>query len=187
MRSVRNENGGAQGQLDDLIILGLGGNLLGAGRAGRAALDAALQALAGEGVHLVAHSRYWRSAAWPDPADPPFLNLVATVETLLGPRALLEALHRIEAALGRRRGRPNAPRTVDLDLIAFGREVRDDALVLPHPRAAQRLFVMGPLSEIAPDWRHPRTGERAADLARTATVGSDAAPIADDAGDLQTG
>ena len=85
---------------------------------------------------------------------------------------------RLEASFGRRRAAQNAPRTLDLDLIAHGRHVlHDDALVLPHPRAADRLFVMGPLSEIAPGWRHPVLERTAAALAAEARVGRDATPI----------
>ena len=69
-------------------------------------------------------------------------------------------------------------RTLDLDLIAHGRTVlREGAIILPHPRAADRLFVMGPLAEIAPDWVHPIIGETAAALAVRASVGRDARPI----------
>ena len=126
----------------------------------------------------MARSSWWRSQAWPDPTDPPFLNGVVLVRTELEPHALMAALGRIEDAFGRRRLTANAPRTLDLDLIAFGRLSGDlDGLILPHPRAHQRLFVMGPLAEIAPDWRHP-SGETAARLAQTATVGLDATPTA---------
>jgi 2-amino-4-hydroxy-6-hydroxymethyldihydropteridine diphosphokinase len=87
-------------------------------------------------------------------------------------------LGRIEQAFGRTRGTRNAPRTLDLDLIAYGREVGErDELILPHPRASDRLFVMGPLAEIAPGWRHPVLGETAEALAKAATVGVDARPL----------
>nr|MEA2797514.1 2-amino-4-hydroxy-6-hydroxymethyldihydropteridine diphosphokinase [Phenylobacterium sp.] len=87
-------------------------------------------------------------------------------------------LFAIERRFGRIRGDSNAPRTLDLDLIAHGREVIDrPGLILPHPRAHERLFVMGPLAEIAPAWRHPVSGKTAAELARDATVGRDAAPV----------
>ncbi len=89
----------------------------------------------------------------------------------------MAALGRIEDAFGRTRATRNAPRTLDLDLIAYGREKGDCAgLILPHPRAADRLFVMGPLAEIAPDWLHPTLGDTAAALAKRAAVGRDAHP-----------
>ena len=105
------------------------------------------------------------------------VNLIAGKNNT-GKTAVLEALLQTEAGLGRLRSTANAPRTVDLDLIAHGRRVIDEpGLVLPHPRAADRLFVMGPLAEIAPDWRHPVFGKTAAELAAAATVGQDAHPI----------
>jgi 2-amino-4-hydroxy-6-hydroxymethyldihydropteridine diphosphokinase len=108
---------------------------------------------------------------------PDYLNGLVVVETALSPHQTLAALRRIEAAFGRRRDASNAPRTLDLDLIAHGRLVLDEpGLTLPHPRAHERLFVMGPLAEIAPEWRHPVLGETAAELARGAGVGIDAGP-----------
>lgn len=100
------------------------------------------------------------------------------VRTALDAHGLMAALGRIEQAFGRQRDRLNAPRTLDLDLIAYGRLAGDLAgLILPHPRAADRLFVMGPLAEIAPGWVHPTIGRTAAALAETATVGRDARMI----------
>ena len=99
------------------------------------------------------------------------------VETPLSPRALLAQLLAIEAKFGRRRTEPNAPRTLDLDLIAYGRQVMaEPGLTVPHPRAHERLFVMGPLAEIAPEWTHPVVGLRAVKLAKRTTVGKDARP-----------
>ena len=163
---------------DDAVIVALGGNLALEGQAVQAVLELAAGRLAAAGLKPVRRSGWWRSAAWPDPTQPAYLNAVAWVETALEPRQVLEALLGIETAFGRRRSQPNAPRTLDLDLIAYGRRVLDEpGLVLPHPRAADRLFVMGPLAEIAPDWRHPVTGQTAADLAAQATIGTDAAPL----------
>jgi 2-amino-4-hydroxy-6-hydroxymethyldihydropteridine diphosphokinase len=88
----------------------------------------------------------------------------------------MAALHAIEAAFGRDRQALNAPRTLDLDLIALGPAVLAGTLILPHPRAAERLFVMGPLAEIAPSWRHPILGETAEVLASRAVIGQDAVP-----------
>ena len=162
--------------LDDAVIVALGCNDKGAWRDCREALEAALARFRSEGVDVVARSSWWRSAAWPDPDDPPFLNGVVIVRTAHDPHALMAALGRIEEAFGRRRGQPNAPRTLDLDLVAYGRLSGDlDGLILPHPRAAQRRFVMGPLAEIAPEWIHPHGGT-APELTRAASVGLDAAP-----------
>jgi 2-amino-4-hydroxy-6-hydroxymethyldihydropteridine diphosphokinase len=83
----------------------------------------------------------------------------------------------LETQFGRRREATNGPRTLDLDLIAFGREVIDEpGLILPHPRAHLRRFVMGPLAEICPGWRHPILGRNAAELVADAVVGADARP-----------
>jgi 2-amino-4-hydroxy-6-hydroxymethyldihydropteridine diphosphokinase len=162
---------------DQLVVVGVGGNLPAGFDSVEALLDAALARLPGEGLRVVARSGWWRSAAWPDPAAPEFRNAVALAETDLDPQATLAALMRVEAAFGRRRGEANAPRTLDLDLIAHGRTVTDTpSLVLPHPRAQERLFVMGPLAEIAPGWRHPVLGRTAAELAARAGVGRDATP-----------
>jgi len=84
----------------------------------------------------------------------------------------------LEASFGRIRGAPNASRTLDLDLVAYGRRAIDEpGLVVPHQRAHERRFVMGPLAEIAPDWVHPLLGKTAAELAIEAPVGADAAPL----------
>jgi 2-amino-4-hydroxy-6-hydroxymethyldihydropteridine diphosphokinase len=164
--------------IDDLTVLALGGNLPGDHGAVEAALNAALGRLAGVGLELVRCSRWWRSAAWPDPSDPPFLNGVALVRTRLKPLEALTVLHGIERDFGARGGPRNSPRVLDLDLIASGQTVLNTPeLVLPHPRAAERSFVMGPLAEIAPAWRHPVLGLTAEQLALSAQVGRDARPI----------
>jgi len=87
---------------------------------------------------------------------PRFLNGVVAVDTRLAPRALLKSLHAIEARLGRTRPWRWAPRTIDLDLLVFGRRVvRSRALTLPHPRLASREFVLRPLAELVPRLRVP--------------------------------
>ncbi|MET0272520.1 MAG: 2-amino-4-hydroxy-6-hydroxymethyldihydropteridine diphosphokinase [Phenylobacterium sp.] len=160
------------------MVVALGSNLAGDFASSEALLEAALALFPQAGLPVLARSSWWRSAAWPDPAGPEYRNGVAIVEAKGGPQAVLEALFAIETRLGRARGARNAPRTLDLDLIAHGRQVIDAPdLVLPHPRAHDRRFVMGPLAEIAPGWTHPVSGLSAADLAASATVGRDAAPI----------
>lgn len=158
-------------------MVALGCSLPGSYPSREALLEAALAALADEGLTVAARSSWWRSAAWPDPTAPAYLNGVALVETGLAAADLLSVLHRIEARFGRVRAEANAPRTLDLDLIAHGRTVTQDGAIVPHARAHERLFVMGPLAEVAPTWRHPVSDRPAADLAAEATVGTDAAPV----------
>ena len=132
----------------------------------------------GVGLPILARSRWWRSAAWPDATQPAYRNAVAIVDTAAPPQVVLATLIRLEAELGRIRTTPNAPRTLDLDLIAHGRTLIDaPGFILPHPRAHERRFVMGPLAEIAPDWIHPLLGQTAKTLVANARVGRDAAPI----------
>lgn len=169
---------GSSLDLDQAVIVALGCNDKGVWTSTRHALDAALARFRSEGVDVVARSNWWTSLAWPDPADPPFLNGVAIVRTELEPHALMAALGRIEEVFGRRRSLRNAPRTLDLDLVAYGRLCGDyEGLILPHPRAADRLFVMGPLAEIAPGWIHPERSRRADDLVGSVSVALDARPV----------
>jgi 2-amino-4-hydroxy-6-hydroxymethyldihydropteridine diphosphokinase len=99
--------------------------------------------------------------------QPMFLNAAAVGETTLTANALLEQLLAIEASLGRVRPYPNAPRTVDLDLILYDAAIEESArLTLPHPRFRERRFVLEPLAEIAPDWRDPVTGKSVEELLR---------------------
>lgn len=168
----------AKNDLDEAVIVALGCNLPGAYTSREALLEAALAAFPEEGLELVTRSTWWASAAWPDPAGPEYRNGVAIVRTDLPPAQTLAALHRIEERFGRERGEANAARTLDLDLVAHGRTVLEDDVWIPHPRAHKRLFVMGPLAELASAWIHPVSGEPAFRLAANATVGRDARSIA---------
>lgn len=164
--------------LNDAVIVALGCNDKGAWASCREALEAALARFRSEGIDVVGRSSWWSSLAWPDPQDPPFLNGVVMVRTAHDPHELMAALGRIEDAFGRERSVRNAPRTLDLDLIAYGRLSGDlNGLILPHPRAAERRFVMGPIVEIAPLWVHPTQGGAASELVETASVGRDANPL----------
>lgn len=165
----------SQAKSGESVVIALGSNLAGTHASCEALLEVALAAFPGHGLTVLARSGWWRSAAWPDPTGPAYINGVVLVETSLTPRETLAALHAIERAFGRERHEVNAARTLDLDLIAHGRLIIEEpGLHLPHPRAHERLFVVGPLAEVAPDWRHPVSGEEAATLAATASVGRDA-------------
>ncbi|WP_159998248.1 2-amino-4-hydroxy-6-hydroxymethyldihydropteridine diphosphokinase [Roseomonas sp. 18066] len=146
-----------------MILVALGANLPGTdGRAPRASCDAAVQAIAAiPGLRLVAVSRWWQTAPDPPmPGAPWYVNGLVRCEGTLTPEALLEALQAIEQAAGRERPFPNAPRSLDLDIIAMGDTVRDHPdPILPHPRAHLRRFVLQPLAELAPGWIHPARGQ----------------------------
>jgi 2-amino-4-hydroxy-6-hydroxymethyldihydropteridine diphosphokinase len=141
-----------------MIVIALGANLDSPAGPPAATLAAALNALAQNGVKIEAVSALYATPAWPDPSDPPFVNAVACVGTAHMPAALMEILHQIEAVYGRTRSAKNAPRTLDLDLIDYHGRVEEGPPTLPHPRLAQRAFVLIPLSDVTPDWRHPATG-----------------------------
>lgn len=98
-------------------------------------------------------------------AQPDFLNAALLLETALPPRELLDGCLAIERERGRMREVPRGPRTLDLDLLFVDDLVLEEAgLVLPHPRLAERRFVLAPLAEIAPGWRHPVAGATVAEL-----------------------
>jgi 2-amino-4-hydroxy-6-hydroxymethyldihydropteridine diphosphokinase len=147
-----------------MILIALGANLPSpAGQPART-LKHALGKLDSKGVKIRSVSSFYETPAWPDPADPAFVNAVAAVDTALQPVELLALLHAVETELGRLRSAPNAPRTLDLDLLDYDGRVMEDGVVLPHPRMAQRSFVLVPLAEIAPDWRHPMSGKGVEEL-----------------------
>ena len=147
-----------------MILIALGANLSSTAGGPLQTLRASLSALSQNEVMPVAVSRAFETPAWPDPADPPFVNAVAAVETELGPAELMAELHRQEEAFGRIRSAANAPRTLDLDLIDYQGRVEAGALNLPHPRVESRGFVLIPLADIAPEWRHPVSGRSVSEL-----------------------
>lgn len=129
--------------------------------------------LAHEGIAILRRSSWWQSGPQPVSDQPDFVNGVVEVETVLSPAELLAVLHRVESAFGRVRQQRWEARVLDLDLIDYRGERRQadgqgGSPDLPHPRMAERLFVLLPLQEIAPDWRHPVTGAGLPDLTATA-------------------
>ncbi len=157
-----------------MILIALGANLPAAdGASPLATCRGAAEALRGlPGLRLQALSRWYLTAPVLRPGaprvQPPYVNGVARLEGWMEPEVLLARLQAIEARAGRVRGPVDAPRTLDLDIIAMDGLVRDAPdPVLPHPRAHERAFVLRPLLEVAPDWVHPRLRRTAAELLAT--------------------
>ncbi|MCB2095299.1 MAG: 2-amino-4-hydroxy-6-hydroxymethyldihydropteridine diphosphokinase [Rhodobacteraceae bacterium] len=158
--------------------IGLGANLPSPAGDARSTLAAGLRDLAG-GFRIAGVSRFFRSPAFPPGSGPDFVNAAVLVDTDMAPECILRALHAIEARYLRERKSRWAARTLDLDLLFVGdcvlpnRDIQvkwmhllperqqidcPESLILPHPRLQDRAFVLVPLAEIAPRWRHPVTG-----------------------------
>jgi 2-amino-4-hydroxy-6-hydroxymethyldihydropteridine diphosphokinase len=142
-----------------MILVALGANLPSPVHGGpRETLEAALVELDRAGLRVVARSAWYETAPVPLSDQPWYVNGVVAVTSPLGAADVLDELHRIEAAFGRVRTEANAPRVLDLDLLAYGDRVSPDRPLLPHPRLHERAFVLRPLADVAPDWRHPVLG-----------------------------
>ena len=160
-------------------MIALGANLPSQAGTPRQTLRAALSALQADDVQLCACSRFYRTPCFPAGAGPDYVNAAVSIVTTRDAQGLLAHLHSIEAGFGRARAQRWGMRTLDLDLLALGDSVLPDAatqaawrdlapqqqqqrtpdrLILPHPRLQDRGFVLIPLADIAPDWRHPVTG-----------------------------
>jgi 2-amino-4-hydroxy-6-hydroxymethyldihydropteridine diphosphokinase len=140
-----------------VILIGIGGNLESAQFGPPCdTLTAALAALKEKRIRILTRSGWYRTEPVPRSDQPWFVNAVVSLATELGAKDLLNALQATERQFGRVRGEPNAPRILDLDILDYQGEVMDTtSLVLPHPRLHERRFVLIPIAEIAPDWRHP--------------------------------
>lgn len=148
------------------VLIGLGANLDSpVWGPPRETLIAALAALDRAGVTTLARSGWYRSAPVPPSAQPWFVNAVAAVAVAVDANRLLALMQRIESDFGRIRAERNAARILDLDLLDYrGEQICSPDLILPHPRLHQRRFVLEPLAELAPQWRHPITGQTARQL-----------------------
>jgi len=166
------------------ILVGIGANFPGPWGNPTTTISRALASLNRDGVVLVAVSQFYETAAVGRAGQPNYVNAVARIETAMTPESLLRRLKQIERAAGRRGGSPWGPRTLDMDILDFRGRVHNwegtvprfapagrRPLVLPHPWIEKRPFVLRPLLDVAPDWRHPVTRESAQELWRRAAQG----------------
>lgn len=147
-----------------MILIGLGSNMEGPWGKPEACLKKALEAMGRGPVRLVAASRIILTAPFGKTDQPDFANAVARVETALGAPELMAFLHEIERQAGRVRAERWGPRTLDLDLLDLDGKMQAADPILPHPGIPERAFVLGPIAEIAPDWRHPVSGLTAREM-----------------------
>jgi 2-amino-4-hydroxy-6-hydroxymethyldihydropteridine diphosphokinase len=145
------------------LILGLGANIAGPWGCPKDTLLRALDALRQQGLDPLHHSAFFRTKPVGGGRQPDYLNAVAVTQARLPPAALLRLVKGLERKAGRRPGRPLGPRPLDIDILDYGGR-RRARLVLPHPEAHRRAFVLVPLAQLAPHWRHPVLGASARTL-----------------------
>ena len=154
-----------------MIFIGIGGNLPSdqSGSIMRT-LKQTLQFIDSNLCRVVRYSPLYRSAPVPITDEPDYLNAVAEIETLLPATELLANLHDVEKQFGRVRSVKNASRTVDLDLLVYHNQVieidGESGLRVPHPRLAERAFVLLPFFDLEPDWVHPISKQTISNLIR---------------------
>ena len=173
------KNGGKLPQIRSVALIAVGSNMGFQEKSIESTVESALINFP-RGVCVIRKkSAFYRTAAFPKGSGPDFVNAALAVETSLSPREMLDLLHEIESTFGRDRKERWGPRTLDLDLVAYDdlvlpdrqvhthwvklsleeqMKVAPDQLILPHPRLAERAFVLVPLCDVAPDWVHPITG-----------------------------
>ena len=147
-----------------MILLGLGSNLPSVFGDRFKNIDLAISALIGYGIQIKKKSSYYESLSYPDETKPKFINIVADIDTHLSPVDLASVLLFIEVSLGRKRDKKNDPRTCDIDIIDYNNQIinfkyKDLDFTVPHEKLIYRNFVLFPLQEIYPDWKHPKTKE----------------------------
>jgi len=143
------------------VYLGIGSNV----GDREANLREALERLEAAGIRVARRSSIYETEPRDLRDQPWFLNAVVEVETDLFPLQLFAHIQNVEREMGRRRLTPKGPRNIDIDILFYGRSVIDTAdLQVPHPRIAQRRFVLEPLSEIASEFRHPVSGKTAREM-----------------------
>ncbi len=165
-----------------MVFVGIGANLSSPTYgAPLEACQAAVEALRGiEGIEVAQISRWYRSEPVPVSDQPWYINGVVEIETELSADNLLQKFHDIEEAFGRVRTVVNAPRIIDIDLLDYKGEIKEQGLaILPHPRLQGRAFVLKPLWDIAADWIHPSSGKNIRDLIKKIPKDQLCEPIVD--------
>ena len=147
-----------------MILLGLGSNLPSSFGDRFQNIDLAVSALEGYGIQLKRKSSYYESLSYPNKKSPKFINIVIEIETHLPPEDLASLLIFIEESLERKRKKKNDPRTCDIDIIDYKGQIidfmyKDLDFTAPHTKLIYRNFILYPLQEILPDWKHPKTKE----------------------------
>ena len=147
-----------------MILLGLGSNLSSSFGDRFQNIDLAVSALEGYGIQLKKKSSYYESLSYPNKKNPKFINIVIEIETHLPPEDLASVLIFIEEYLERKRKKKNDPRTCDIDIIDYNSKTmdfkyKDLDFTVPHTKLIYRNFILYPLQEILPDWKHPKTKE----------------------------
>jgi len=163
-----------------MILIGMGANLNSDYGSPIETLTAACLILAA-GATVVKKSRIWKTAPVPfDVSQNWYHNAVIEVDTDLSPEALLDLLLNIEQEFGRVRSVKNAPRVLDLDLIAYEEQVfESEDLTIPHPRMHERLFVLKPLADLNDNWIHPKTDQSIAEMLELIDGDQEAEPLGD--------
>ena len=182
---VQQKNSGECNPNENIALIALGANLDSPSGPPQKTLPMAIEALSKNGASIRARSRYYATPCFPAGAGPDYINAAIAVAWTGSAPDLLDLLHEIEARFARKRAERWGMRTLDMDLVAFGAAVIPDAatqahwrdlplrsqmsetpdqLILPHPRLQDRAFVLVPLMDVAPDWRHPVLGLTVQDM-----------------------
>jgi len=147
-----------------MIILSLGSNLSSKFGNRFDNLQKAINCLINEGIIIIKQSSFYETPSYPDPKNPKFINITVSIQSNLSAEKLMLLLISIEEKLERKRFKKNAPRTCDIDIIDFENKILNLSfnnlnLIIPHKDLTLRNFVLFPLKEISPNWKHPKTNE----------------------------
>ena len=152
-----------------MIILGLGSNLSSSFGNRFENIDHAISLIESSGIKIIKRSSFYETPSYPSKSDPKFINVVIEISTELPPKHIASILISIEEKLERKRNKKNDPRTCDIDIIdykgqTFEFKFNKFNFVVPHKGLIYRNFVLYPLKEILPNWKHPKTDEIVSNL-----------------------